>query len=535
MDNRRRTLRALTLALLPVVAGALTLPAPAPAQTADDAYRFSTRLPAVGTRALGMSGAGGVAGWADPNALYTNPAGLGYYTTSEISGSLSTLLSRDESTYQIFQDGNAFTETGDNAAVRLGHLTGVYNFETTQGSLVFALGYNRVATFDRELSYEGTNSASSITDTFLPFDDEFEITEDRINVFPVIPFVAFQAGAIEFFESLFQDGDYPFLQAVAPGRTIRQVGTVSRGGTMNEVNFTGAVEAAPNFMVGVGANISFGQYTFEHELTEIDQEGADNYSVVTGNGLLEDFDSMLFREEFVSDFTGINLRFGLSANVNEAVRVGFTAETPTWYSIEEEFTDAFIQTRFSNGSLTYGDDPSEDAGRDAFEYRISTPWRLSTGISYDSDPLLISADVEFVDWSQLSLDADAKDFGVTNDVLEEDYSYVFNWRGGVEYRLGNGLSLRGGAAYRPDARDFTFSLADGGDADRSRLFFSAGAGFQVNDQVTLNLAWMQERSKDQFVPYPSLTPPTESEPIAVPFIDEDVVRNQFQIGATVRF
>jgi len=525
----------LALLLLLCVVGSGIGIAPAAAQTADDAYRFSQRTPAVGARAMGMSGAGGVAGWADPSALYTNPAGLGYYATSEISGALNTLLTRDESTYQIFQDGPTSLTTEDNATIRLGNLAGVYNFETTQGSLVFAVGYNRTATFDQEMQYGGDNSASSITDTFLPFGDEFDITSESIDIIPTVPFVAFQAGAIEFFESRFQDDQYPFLQAVAPGRDIRQEGTVSRGGSMDEVNFAGAAEVAPNVMLGLSANISFGRYVFEHELTEIDQEGPDNYSVVTGNGLLEDFESVFFRERFTTDFTGFNMRFGLSAEATEAVRVGLSVETPTWYSINEEFTDAFISTQFANGSLTYGDDPDEDAGRGEFDYRLRTPWRISTGLTYDRDPLLLSADVEFIDWTQTELDADRTSFDVTNDDLEENYGYTFNWRGGAEYRLDNGLQLRGGIAYRPDASDLDFTLADGSSDDRSRLFFSLGAGFQVNEQVTLNVAWMQERSTDQFVPYPGLTPPNETEPIANPFIDEDLVRNNLQVGAQIRF
>ncbi len=519
------------------------LPAPTHGQTADDAYRFSTRFPAVGTRATGMSGAGGVAGWADPSALYTNPAGLGYYQASEISGSLSALLSQDESTYQIFVDGPSSRRTSDNATARLGHLTGVYNVDTEQGSLVFALGFNRTSAFDRELTYTGENSASSITDTFLPFSNEYSASEDNgtlnIDVFPTVPFVAFQAGAIEFFDARFQDGAYPFLQAVAPGRDIQQEGTVSRGGSMNEVSVAGAVEVAPDVMIGAAANFSYGSYVFESELTETDLGGDDDYSVIVGDGLLEDFQSFFFRERFTSDLTGLNLRVGFSGAATDNVRVGFAVETPTWYSIDEAFTNAFMRTEFQNGSLTYGDDSREDAARGEFEYELQTPWRLSTGVTYTGGPLLLSADVEFVDWSQAHLDADTEEpvIDQANQTLDE-YSYVFNWRGGAEYRSDSGFALRAGVAYRPGARGFDFTLADGEDADRSRLFFSAGAGVPLTDRLSLNAAWMQERSKDQFVPYASVTPPTapaDADPIAVPFIDEEVVRNQVRVGLRYSF
>lgn len=536
MHRRHRSASFISLRLLGALLIVGLTASPLLAQTADEAYRFGTRSPAVGTRAAGMGGAG-IAGWSDPSALYTNPAGLGYYTTSEVSAGLNTLLSQDESTYQIFAGGPSSSRTEETSSVQLGHLTGIYNAETSQGSLVFALGYNRVATFDRRLEYEGRNAASSITDTFLPTGSEYEITQESIIVRPVVPFVAFQAGAIEFFEAEFQADEYPFLQAVAPGRQIQQDGSVTREGTMNEWNFAGAVEVAPDVMLGLSANISSGDYDFEHSLTETDLEGQDQYSVVLSNSVLEDFERLLFRTRFTSEFTGFNLRAGLSAAPVDNVRFGFSFETPTWYSVSEEFTDAFIRTTFANGSLTYGDDADEDAARGQFDYRLNTPWRLGLGLSYNSDPLLVTADVEFVDWSTASLSSDNQDFVIeqANDDFEDAYGYVFNWRGGVEYRFESGLRLRAGGAYRPDGRDFTLSFADGDTENRSRLFFSAGAGFNLSEQFVINLAWMQERTKDQFVPYPSVTPPTETAPIANPIVDETVVRNQIQIGATYQF
>jgi long-subunit fatty acid transport protein len=293
-------------------------------------------------------------------------------------------------------------------------------------------------------------------------------------------------------------------------------------------------------MVGLSANLSSGQYHFEHELNETVPPNAATdtvYSVPVENGLLENPQSVLFRSRFTSELTGFSLRGGLSATPVNNVRLGFTFETPTWYSVSEEFTDAFIRTTFENGSLTYGDDTSEDEARGQFDYRLNTPWRLGLGLSYNSDPLLVTADVEFVDWSQASLGSDGREFAIesANDDLDELYEYVFNWRGGMEYRFDSGLRLRVGGAYRPDGRDFDVSFANGQTEDRARLFLSAGAGFKVGEQFTVNLAWMQERSKDQFVPYPSVTPPTKSQSIANPFVDETVVRNRVQIGARYQF
>lgn len=510
------------------------------AQTADDVLRFSLREPAPSARALGLGG-DGTAGWADLSAMSTNPAGLGYYTSSELAGGLNVLVADDASTFTVGPEGSPFSQDEDASAVRLGSLAGVYNVPTRQGSLVLGFGYTRQRAYDRTLSYDGDNQSSSITDIFLPTPNEYAV-DDQGVFFPddvpsnIVPFIAFEGGAVEFFGGDYDEGRYPFEQAVLPGTPIRQVGTVQRAGQMSEINFSGAVEATPDVMVGVSANLTTGRYSFEHELTEIDQGENANYEVLRNGEFHRGLDQMTFRERFESDFTGFNLRLGVSATAIPNVRVGFTAETPTWTSVTDDFTDAIVRTDFLDGkSLVYGDDPNEDVGKGTFDYQITTPWRLGAGLALDTDRLRISADLEFVDWSNLQLDSNSFDFPTANDRIEDDFGVVLNWRGGIEYRLEAGPSVRGGVAVRPDPRQYDLTFANGETHDRSRTFFSAGVSYPFSEQLTVDLGWMQERTKDQFQPYPSVTPPNETAPITPPVVDEDVTRNQVRVGLRYSF
>lgn len=510
------------------------------AQTADDALRFSLRSPATSARALGLSG-GSRAGWADLSAMSTNPAGLGYYTSSELMGGLSVLVADDASTFQVGAGSDRFTQDDDASAVRLGSIAGAYDVPTEQGSFVLGFGFTQTQTFDRTLSYEGANQSSSITDIFLPSRNEFAV-DDQGVFFPddvpsnIIPFIAFEGGAIEFFGGDFDAGRYPFEQAVLPETPIRQEGTVQREGRMNELNFSGAAEVAKDVMVGVSANVTLGRYFFEHELTEIDQGENADYEVLRNGEFFRGLDRMTFREHFESDFTGFNLRLGVSAAATSDVRVGFTVETPTWTSVTDDFTDAIIRTDFLDGkSLAYGDDPNEDVGKGTFDYSITTPWRLGTGIAFDNDRFRVSADVEFIDWSNLELDSESFDFPTANDRIEEDFGIVFNWRGGIEYKVEDGPALRGGVAYRPDPREFDVTFADGETRDRSRTFISLGLSYPFTDQFTVDVGWMQERTEDQFRPYPAITPPNETAPITPPLVDEEVTRNQVRVGFRYSF
>lgn len=528
----------LTLLLgLLVVCG---FPSDTRAQTADDVLRFSLRSPSSSARAVGFSG-GGIAGWADLSAMTTNPAGLGYYSTSEFAGGLDVLVTNNASTFQVGPEGQTFSREADESAVRLGSLAGVYKAPTEQGSLVLGIGFTQTQTFDRTLSYEGNNQSSSITDVFLPTSNEYAV--DSLGVFfpddvpsNIIPFIAFEGGAIEFFRGDYNEGRYPFEQAVLPGTPIRQEGTVQREGRMNEINFSGAAEVARNVMVGLSANLTVGSYHFSHELTEIDQGENANYEVLRDGEFYVGLDQMTFREQFESEFTGFNLRVGLSADVASNVRVGFTAETPTWTSVRDDYTDAIIHTEFLDGkSLAYGDDPNEDVGKGTFDYQITTPWRLGTGLAYDNGQLRVSADMEFIDWSNLELDSRSFDFPTENARIEDDFGVVLNWHGGIEYTVDEGPTLRGGIAYRPDPRQYDVTFANGESHDRTRTFLSLGVSYPFSEQLTLDVGWMQERTVDQFQPYPSVTPPNETASIVPPLADEDITRNQVRIGFRYSF
>jgi len=297
-------------------------------------------------------------------------------------------------------------------------------------------------------------------------------------------------------------------------------------------------------MAGATANVTFGRYFFENEVEEIDAFNENAGYEVDGDldGVSDRFglDTVTFRENFESDLTGFNLRMGLSADLTPNVRLGLMAETPTWTSVTEDFTDAFVRTTFTDGApLAYGDDPDEDEAKGTFDYSVRTPWRYGAGLAYDNDRLRITADVEFVNWKTLELDSESFDFPIANETIEDDFRAVFNWRGGVEYQFDGGLTARGGAGYRPDPRSFEITTLGGDTEDRSRTFFSLGLSYPFSDQLILDAGWMQERTQDQFQPYPQPDPSLIQNGIVEgtppPIIDEDVVRNQFQVGIRYQF
>lgn len=510
----------------------LALPLSAHAQTAEDALRFTQRAPATGARMTGLAGAG-VVGVADQTAFILNPAGLGFYTRSEFSAGLNLQSTTDEASYRMPAAG-ALLERDLNKT-GIGNISYIYRVPTVKGSLVLGAAFNQVGTYDRNLAFEGDNGSSSISDSFLPYDDEYEIAYDKGIPFPrffsATPELAYLGGAIEFLSEEVGTGNYPFYQAVDPTTTIRQRGSVIEEGRLNELNFGGAVEAVEGLMAGASINIAFGSYRFRTEFEETDAfntNGPAQYQVFLPSDTLRGFSSLRYTERLATDLVGVNARFGVSSAVSPSVRLGLTLETPTYYNVTEDY-ERTLDTFFDQGgSLGHGGEPG-DAGQGEFEYSITTPWRMGAGAAFAAVGLTLSADVEFVDWSQLRLNADTDRsyFADVNRDIRDRFRGVWNSRLGLEYNWED-LAVRGGVAFRPDPVRDPQLLQSGDELDRGRTFFSFGIGYKFANQLQLDLAWMQERFEDVYVPYARLdtTPPS---------VEENVTRNRFVLGLRYLF
>ncbi len=114
----------------------------------------------VGARALGMGGAH-IAVANDATALVYNPAGLARVTRIEFSGGLTHQRMNNKSRLGFYphQDGRLLNNT------RFSSANVVLPVPTYRGSLVFALGVNRVKSFDKTMQFlsdGGVNSQMAI-------------------------------------------------------------------------------------------------------------------------------------------------------------------------------------------------------------------------------------------------------------------------------------------------------------------------------------------------------------------------------------
>jgi len=493
------------------------------AQTGDDALRFAQRSPGLTAKSLALGGTG-VAGIGDASAFFTNPAGLAWSEGSSFGGAVVSALSTDLGVFNTQGPTSAIEKSL--SSTNLGNLSYLFKVPTTRGSMIVGASVSEVARFDRSLFFDGDNSQNSVTDFFIPFSTEFVLEDDGDGgVFPsfdrTISFIAFETFAIDLDAGLVAAGDLvPFNAAVSAG-TVAQYGLVEEKGRLLEFNFGGAAEIVENVMVGVSLNVPVGTYEYQRILEEEDYRDDND-----GTNGTTDFSYLYFSENFKSEMVGVNARFGVSAQVNDNLRLGASVETPTYYAIDDDF-HTVLQTEFDNGDFfSYGLEDDQQAGSGVFSYNITTPWKISAGGAFNMANFTFFGDVEVINWSQTNLSSDGFSFEYENDLIERNLESVVNVRLGAAYDF-NAWQFRLGAGVYPDAHGTQFALNGFPDTDRERTFASAGFGYSMTDDIKIDVAWMAEQYDDRYDLY--------NEVIDAPYVLEEVTRNRFQVGFTVGF
>jgi hypothetical protein len=527
-------------------------------QALTDVIRYSDRLPAGGGGVMGRAGAGLSSGIAAPDALFGNPAGLGWLSSSALSGDFAVNRTQSDTRF-----GTPDATTSADRAVsdyRVGSLGGAYSFPTTRGSLVLGISFHQSNTYDRGFDVAGANETNSITGTFLPASNGYEVDGKDLVFDSRRSRIAYEAGVIDFSRSVYDNGNYPFFRGANPNSeaaagemTLDQQENLTESGQMNELSFGMATAIAPNVMLGGGLNAAFGSYTFERFYRETEASGLlppedpqnpqppyDPY-FLEGEAV-EGFDEMQLEDRIDTDLSGVNFQFGLSAEPTDALRVGIHAESPTWLEVNEVFGTemrTFFDCDFSSESCVRPDEPfsSGNLTGNEFSYDLRTPWRFGGGLQYSLGELTIAGGATVIDWNQAEV---SREDGSSSDPncgaqglgpLEElncdiqDLDATVDTRVGLEYEA-EAFAVRTGVAYQPSPMEQTFQDIDGNTTDGDRLFLSAGASIALGENSSLHINWLQKRFDDQFTSYSS-----ESES---PTVRETLRRNRVLIGITYR-
>ncbi|MDR6194083.1 hypothetical protein [Siphonobacter sp. SORGH_AS_0500] len=485
------------------------------AMAQDNSYESLSRLfsqsnPQGSARMQAMGGNHSAIG-ADISNITGNPAGLGFYTRSELSITPQFNQITNSSQYlNNTQNSNASQfSVGNLSAVFAGkNRNPVYSGGWQGGA--WGLGYSRQNLFKSSIRFGGRNNQSSMADYFAELanneatgssqgvvvDDFRKDLENNGSVFDY-PTSMFYYGLL--IDPTTRDG-YPYV-GTEQGKAANQSFLSTSTGFTSSWNLSYGANYRNKLYVGLGLSLARMNYTN----TKTMNESFENAAAISG---------FSYTNDLTTSGNGFTLKGGLIYRPNDVIRLGVSVTSPTWYTISESAGQS-LQTSLARPFLINAETNPEytnnlpTALRSAgygisyqgtsalitsvpnlsilpFEsrYRLRTPMRLNGGVGiFFGKSGFISADAEYVGYSGMKLssndnnaDGGLRD-GYYTGVIKRTYRNVVNLKVGGEYRISN-VSVRAGASYYQDPYQ---QIAQFNNLDRSRVVYSGGVGYKTNN------------------------------------------------------
>jgi hypothetical protein len=449
------------------------------AQSDVDALRYSLSNPlGVTARSMSLGGAVGALG-ADPGAILSNPSGLAQYKSNVFGISVGTISSTNTSTYlNNSSKANSFKATvpGANVVFTTRKFQNGNPKKTGWVNTNFAIGWNKTADFNRNIAYNGNNTQNSYLDGVADYVQGLDASlldanQEQLDYgFYYFDNMFWYAYLIDSVSNGNYMGNYDNSQT-----NMKQSGRINTTGGMHELNLAYAANYEHKFYFGMGFNVHRVRYEETNAFTEVDNPASNL-----------DWNSYTFNRDLQTSGYGFSGRIGATFIPNKNLRVGGTIHTSTIYNLNDVYSDQL--------SIVYDDNSSEslETVQGNFDYRIYSPMKYGLQAAYIFDKKgLITAEVERINYSTMSLFADNTSFDDVNTTIVNDYKNTVNLKLGGEYvfnefRVRAGYVNIGNPLLESDAY--------------SRQLITGGLGMQEKTW-SFDFAVARDITKDNYVPY----------------------------------
>jgi len=445
------------------------------AQDISDALRYSTIDPSYGTaRYNAMSGAFNALG-GDLSAFSLNPAGSAVFIKNTATTSFSINDITNKATYFGTRVKSGETDFNLNQA------GAVFVFDTSMSASPFTkftigINYNAVNNYDNDLFISGTGN-TSIANFFLeqaqgiPIDLlQLQSGETISSLYSYLgqtqgvraqnAFLGYQGYIIDPLDP--KDPSNSTYVSNVRGNSFQQNYSYRTGGYNGKYTFNFGTQISNRFHFGVNLNTNFIDYyrttylreTNSNQASSVRQIGFENNLSVLGSGF--------------------SAQFGTIVNLTDALRLGLSYETPTWYTISEETTQYLESSRQVDGNTSFTVVNPRVLNIFA-DYDLTTPGNFGAGLAYIFGPSgLISFDYTYKDYSNISFGPSYDPvFSELNSEIDSTLKSSSSIRVGGEYRISQ-FRLRGGYRYEESPYKNKSILGD-------LNGFSAGIGYSITN------------------------------------------------------
>jgi len=446
-------------------------------QTAPDVLRYSYLTPGGTARFLGAGSAFGALG-AEFGTLSQNPAGLAMYRKSELMFTPSIRFANADAT--LAGDNPSLNESKSH--FHFDNLGIVFNTTPKNSrwkTFNVGIGYNQLNNYNQGIYYSGDAEGTILNNWF----DEAQRTLPNGTEDDLDPFgsrLAYDVNAI-----YYQDNVLSYDFAGDPSANVERSQSLTQSGTMNEMVMSFAGNYDEKLMIGATVGVPFVKYRLNGEYRETDTYG-----------LVDFFDDLTYTEYLNTDGLGVNFKFGVIYRASQAVRLGASFHSPTWFSLTDDYSNSFGYS-YTDNSGSYSDQTTSPSGKS--DYKLATPWRASLSGAFLFKKLgFLSADVEWVDYSanKYNFTADVANTAnqqaeqAVNNEIQRLFEPKMNVRLGGEAALDN-FRLRAGINLieKPYAADSGFNMG-----------YTVGAGIR-GESFYLDLGYRLRTGEGSVIAY----------------------------------
>ena len=465
-------------------------------------------------RAMAMAGAFTSLG-ADVSSMTINPAGLGMYRKNDVSLTPAMTFGRSHT------DASPFGKNSTSRFSIANFGVAIKAYEGTRGlvSLTFGVGYNRIADFNYDYSFQRQDQAATVADVFARqmiwsgrSKNSFytdggagEWSWDNIPLELWNAALAYRAFMIDQVDASDPQSWVPTW--IGEEASITHYTTVKSRGSAGE--FALSIGANINNKLYVGATLGIQDI---HQKLYVDY-GEDYYyadpNALHPYGTDPSLDYQLLYSKLNQATTvsgaGVNFKAGIVYRPVVGLRLGAAFHTPTYYSVDRKFQSSAAGMAYANHDTDPNVNPINGfvssgtkymttplwVDENPYNWSFCTPARLLLGVSYAFGARgLISIDYERDWYNGIRLKDNPSGLDTQtfyNDKFRQHFKGANVVRVGAEFKPAPALALRAGFGYsgsmlRDDAAFMTPVI-------KRTVYCGAGLGLALSRVCSLDLAY----------------------------------------------
>lgn len=437
--------------------------------TTQDALRYAVDNLNGTARFRGMSGAFGAVG-GDLSALNINPAGSVIFANNYASVSGTN--------YNKYNKSNYFNTTTKEAygILDINQIGAVLVFNSNSeenndwNKIAVALNYENTNNFDNNIFLAGINPNNSIGNYFTNFAQglplEYLQLQSGETISGLYSYLGETSGlgfpaqqALLGYQGLlfeaFDDSDpnnVDYYTNIPTGGNYYQENFIQTAGYNGKVTANVATAYKDKLLLGMNLNFHFTDYVKTTSLYE------SNNNPLYSSGLT--VEQLQFENELYTYGTGFSFNLGAIAKVTDDLRVGLAYESPTWYTLNDELSQA-LYTSTTDGTTNFNSTIAPNVINIYQTYKIQTPSKWTGSLAYIVNKKgLISIDV-------ISKDFSTTKFRPTNDAFYRDLNTQMSneLNNTIEYRIGGEykikqFSLRAGYRFEESPYKVDYAMGD---------------------------------------------------------------------------